>query len=242
MSWIETQFYQSLNAQSVLVVGLAFLGGMVSSVLPCTIAMLPVMVGYVGGYSEDSRVSVFIQASMFILGLATVMTVLGVVASLLGLTFGAMIGSGWYYFVGVLALLMGFNLLGIIHVPLPQFVTRYPETQTGRFIAPYLLGVTFGAASSPCGTPFLAGILGLMSSKQNILIGGASLFCYALGQGVLLLVVGLFTGLLKHMAILRHVGSVVNKLSAMVFMLVGVMLILAGTGSLTRILAFLGLF
>jgi cytochrome c-type biogenesis protein len=237
MSWIESQFYQSLNSQSAMVIALAFMGGVASSFLPCTIAMLPVLVGYVGGYSEDSKLAVFIQVSLFITGLAITMTILGIIASLLGITFGTIIGGAWYYIIGLLAIVMGLNLLGVFHIPLPQFITKHPDTQASKIIAPLLLGVTFGLASSPCGTPFLAGILGLISSEHNLLIGGASLFCYALGQSALLLVVGMFTGLLKHIATLRQVGNVINKLSAIVFIGVGLIIIATGAGLMPNIVA-----
>lgn len=241
MSSLESLLLQNLNTHSALVVGLAFLGGVASSFLPCAISMLPVLVGYVGGYASDSKWDVFVQAGLFIVGLALVMTVFGVSASLLGVTFGAFIGSGWYYAIGLLAIVMALKLLGVIHIPLPQFVTKLPESKSGRFVAPIILGAAFGTASSPCGTPFLAAILGFISREKNVLLGGASLFSYALGQGVLILVVGLFTGLLKHMAILRHVGSVINKLSAVLFIMVGLMLIAMGAGVWGKVLAFLHL-
>jgi cytochrome c-type biogenesis protein len=129
------------------------------------------------------------------------------------------------------------HLLEIIQLPLPQFVTKLPHSKPGVFLAPLVLGAAFGAASSPCGTPFLTGILGFISREQNWLLGGSSLFFYALGQSMLLLITGLFTGLMKQMALLRHVGSVITKLSATVFILAGVLLIAQAAGWLD-VLAF----
>lgn len=236
MSSLESLLIQSLSAHSILVIGLSFVGGIVSSVLPCTIAMLPVLVGYVGGHTCQSKWEVFLQVFSFILGLSVVMTALGVIASLLGVTFGTLIGSGWYYLVGLIAIVMGLQLLNMIHLPLPQFISKLPEHQAGKILAPFSLGVAFGIASSPCGTPFLAAILGFISQEKNLLLGGASLFFYALGQGALLLMVGMFTGFLKHMAVLRKVGGVVNKMSAFLFFIVGAMLIAQGAGVLSQIL------
>jgi cytochrome c-type biogenesis protein len=238
MSSLISAFQQTLHSNSFGVVGLSFLGGIVSSFLPCTIAMLPLMVGYIGGYNSNSKWDVFLQVSLFILGVALVMTILGVAASMLGVTFGGLIGSGWYYVIGIVAIIMGLQLLEVIHIPLPQFVTKMPETKSGKILTPFILGITFGTASSPCGTPFLAGILGLISQQGNILLGGLSLFFYALGQGMLLMVVGLFTGLLKHMATLRQVGAFMSKLSAYVFLLFGIGLIAQGAGLLGDILLY----
>lgn len=230
MQSLESTFLSTLNAHSYMVLFLAFAGGVVSSLLPCTVGMLPVLVGYVGGYTEQSRLSVLRQIVLFMLGFALVLTILGILASLLGTVMAALVGQGWYYFLGAVAIVMGLQLLDLIQLPLPQFVTRMPETGTGKILAPLALGAAFGAASSPCGTPFLTAILGFISREQNWVLGGASLFSYAFGQSMLLLIVGLFTGLIKQMAVFRHVGFVITKLSAAVFILAGLLLIAQAAG------------
>ncbi len=229
------------GARSIGVIGIAFVGGIISSLLPCAVGMLPVIIGYITGYGEDSKFKLFLQLAMFILGIAIIMTILGVAASVLGLTFGNVLGSGWYYTIGALAILMGLQLLEVIHLPLPQFVTKLPETNYGRYLTPLVLGMAFGTASSPCGTPFLLAILGFISHENDILLGGTSLFSYALGQGVLLMIVGLGTGMLKHMGTFRKVGSTLNKVSAVAFLLVGAMFIAQGLGVWNQFLQMLGL-
>lgn len=227
---LESAFLNTLNAHSYTVLALAFAGGVASSLLPCTVGMLPVLVGYVGGYTESSKPAILRQIVFFMLGFALVLTILGILASLLGTVMAALVGQGWYYFLGALAIIMGLQLLEVIQLPLPQLITRMPETGTGKILAPILLGAAFGAASSPCGTPFLTAILGFISREQNWLLGGLSLFCYAFGQSMLLLVVGLFTGLIKQMALFRQVGFVITKLSAAVFILAGLLLIALAAG------------
>ncbi len=244
---LQALFQAALAEQSLLLIALSFVGGVASTLLPCTIAMLPILVGYMGGYAETSnKWDVLIQVILFVVGLSIIMTLLGLIAGVMGITFGAWAGSWWYYGAAAIAILMGLVLLDILHFPFPQFIKQLPESGTGkqgvaRYIAPILLGMAFGAASSPCGTPFLAGIIVLISQVKNFLLGGASLFAYALGQGVLLVTVGLFTGLLKHQAQLQRVGTVITKMSAIVFILAGIILILEGSGVLADWLIQLGL-
>jgi cytochrome c-type biogenesis protein len=192
--------------------------------------MLPILIGYVGGYANLSRGRLLLQVLLFILGTSTILTVLGVGASLLGIAFGSWLGSGWYAVMGTLAVLMGLQLLGVLHIPFPQVIQKMPETRSGQLLAPYLLGLAFGAASSPCGTPFLTAILGFISRENDLWLGGVSLFFYGLGQGIIFLVVGLFTGLLKHLAMLRRVGAVINAMSGIVFIIAGLVLLLMATG------------
>jgi cytochrome c-type biogenesis protein len=230
MDSLQSAFLQTLNAHSYGVLLMAFAGGLASSLLPCTVGMLPILIGYVGGYTETSKWAVLRQIILFMLGFALVLTVLGILAGLLGTAMAALVGQGWYYFLGVVAILMGLQLLEVIQLPLPQFVTKLPESKPGRILAPLVMGAAFGAASSPCGTPFLTAILGFISREENWLLGGLSLFSYALGQSMLLLIAGLFTGIIKQMALLRHVGFVVTKLSAGVFILAGLLLIAQAAG------------
>lgn len=230
MPELQTLFLTSLSQHSLTVLLLAFLGGVMSSLLPCTVGMLPVLVGYVGGYTATSKLAILRQILLFMVGFALVLTALGILASVLGTAMAALVGVGWYYVLGALAILMGLQLLEVIQIPLPQFVTRLPESKAGDWLAPVLLGAAFGAASSPCGTPFLTAILGFISRENNWVLGGASLFSYALGQSMLLLVVGLFTGLIKQMARFRQVGSVITRLSALVFILGGALLIAQAAG------------
>ncbi len=231
---------QILTGHGGGVMAAAFAGGVVSSLLPCSLAMLPILIGYIGGYSkETTKGTIIIQACLFILGVACVLTTLGIITSLLGRAFGSLIGSGWYYLIGTLALVMGLQLLNVFHIPMPQLIKKLPDTKTGKFLTPLTLGLAFGLASSPCGTPFLSVILGLISQEHNWILGGLSLFCYALGQGTLLLLVGLGTGLLKHMATLRKIGFVMNYISGAAFILVGLYLFILGSGKLGDLLVFL---
>ena len=233
---LETYFQSALSEQSALIVLFSFLGGVASTLLPCTVAMLPILIGYMGGYAQtNNKQAVLTQSLLFVVGLAIMMTLLGLIAGGLGITFGSWVGSWSFYVSGAIAIVLGLQLLDVIQIPLPQVIKQLPEGGSekqglARIVAPIVLGMAFGAASSPCGTPFLAGIIVLISQANNWLLGGVSLFAYALGQGVLLVIVGLFTGLLKHQAKMRRVGSVISKMSGAVFILAGLVLLLEGTG------------
>jgi cytochrome c-type biogenesis protein len=223
-------------SQWLAVLGLSFAGGVVSSLLPCTIGMLPIMVGLIGGSQSATKRTVLLRCTFFILGLSTVMTALGVLASSLGLAFGSVIGDGWYVVIAILAIIIGLGMLGVLHLPLPPLLQRLPQTPAGNVVGPFVLGLAFGSAASPCGTPFLTGILGLISQQKQLALGALSLFVYGVGQGLLLLLAGLFTGLLKHLAVMRHVGQVLTKASGVLFMVSGVLILLQVWGVLGMLL------
>ncbi|MDX2084337.1 MAG: cytochrome c biogenesis protein CcdA [Candidatus Melainabacteria bacterium] len=233
---IEALFIQRvLNPEPGPVLLLSFLGGVLSSLLPCTLAMVPVMVGYIGAYGSLSRWAVFRQALLFVLGNALVLSVLGLTAASLGHTLTGITAPWLLAALGTVLVLVGLQLLDVLHLPLPSFVKQLPDLSALHraglgWLVPLCMGVAFGLSSSPCGTPYLVGILSLISRSQAVWLGGASLFVYALGQGLLLVVVGVFTGLLQHRARLLNLSRLLNTLSGLIFIALGLGLLVQSFG------------
>ena len=60
----------------------SFVGGILASLSPCSLAMLPLIIGYVGGYSKETPFRTFLQLCCFIFGTAIVFTIIGVFCAL----------------------------------------------------------------------------------------------------------------------------------------------------------------
>ena len=71
----------------------ALLGGIIASVSPCSLAMLPLVIGYVGGCSKETPFRTFIQLCCFILGTAVVFTIIGVICAVTGSVFASALGA-----------------------------------------------------------------------------------------------------------------------------------------------------
>ncbi len=176
--------------------GLAFLavfiGGLISAASPCVLAAIPLIIGYVGGYSKGDKKKAALYSLVFVLGLAITFTVLGAAASAVGsvLSFA---GRWLYIGLALIAIVMGLQLMGLINVPLP-FQKTHQIKSRGLWGA-FLLGLLTGTVSSPCATPVLAVILAYVSTQGNILYGGSLLFAYAVGRCALIFVAGLSLGL-----------------------------------------------
>ena len=89
-----------------------FIGGVLSSSSPCVLATIPLVIGYVSGYSEGDRRKAFLYSLTFILGLSLTFTILGAVASLIGGLFG-IISRTWYFIMGGIAIAIGLHLIGL---------------------------------------------------------------------------------------------------------------------------------
>lgn len=107
-----------IATNSTLALLIVFLGGLITSISPCILSIIPVMVGYIGGYSHESKRRGFFMSLVFLLGLSTTFSIFGVIASALGLIYGQF-GAQWYYVVAGVAILMGLNLLGILRINFP---------------------------------------------------------------------------------------------------------------------------
>jgi cytochrome c-type biogenesis protein len=169
-----------------------FIGGLISAATPCVLAAIPLIIGYVGGYSEGNKKKAALFSLVFVLGLSITFTLLGAAASFMGQFFGFM-GRWLYLGLAAIAVLMGLQLMGLVNIPLPFQKTRAVKTK--GLIGAFLLGMLTGTVSSPCATPVLAVILAYVSTQGDMLYGGSLLFVYALGHCALIFIAGLSVGL-----------------------------------------------
>jgi len=181
-----------------------FIGGLISAASPCVLAAIPLIIGYVGGYSGGDKKKAALYSLVFILGLSITFTVLGAAASAMG-QFLSFAGQWLYIGLAVIAVAMGLQLMGLISIPLPFQKTR--QVKSRGLWGAFLLGLLTGTVSSPCATPVLAVILAYVSTQGDILYGGTLLFTYALGHCVLIFIAGLSIGLTESIVSSRGIKN-----------------------------------
>lgn len=213
-------------------VGIIFLAGLLTSLTPCMLSMLPITIGYIGGYETKTRLQAAIQSTWFALGLATTLAGLGIVAAVVGQIYGQ-IGLGLPIVVSVIAILMGLNLLEALPFQLPSWGGMEWIAQglpTG--VKSYLIGLTFGLVASPCSTPVLATLLVWISATGDPVLGGALLLAYTAGYVAPLILAGTFTASIKKLLEVRRWSGWITPTS-------GVLLIGFGVFSLlSRVVSF----
>lgn len=183
MENLLNQLSQSLTENPLLAYLGVFFGGIISSSSPCVLATIPLVIGYVGGYSEGNRRKAVLYSLVFILGLSFTFTILGAIASLIGGLFGT-INQTWYFIIGGVAIAIGLHLIGIYNLNIPTPVNF--QSKRRGIVGALVLGVLFGIVSSPCATPVLALILAFVASKGEVIYGTSLLFVYALGHCALI--------------------------------------------------------
>ncbi len=189
-----------IQNQQGLAIAAVFLGGLLSAASPCVLAAIPLIIGYVGGYSGGDRKRAALFSLVFVAGLSLTFTALGAAASFMG-QFLAMTGTWLYIGLAILVVLMGLHMTGLIAVPLPFQKTR--EVKARGLIGAFLLGLLTGTVSSPCATPVLAVILAYVSTEGDILYGASLLFVYAVAHCAIIFAAGLSVGITESIVASR---------------------------------------
>ena len=179
----------TLAAQSLPVLALlAFIGGVISFVSPCTLPILP---AYFAFATQSGRSKIAANTVAFMLGVATMFSLLGASASAIGRLFVQnqelllIIGGAIVMVFGVMSLLgKGFTGVGSKQV-------SNPSNSPG---GSYAFGLTFSLGWSSCVGPILGVVLTLAASTGSVFQGMLLLFIYALGLGLPLVVVSTFFG------------------------------------------------
>jgi cytochrome c-type biogenesis protein len=158
-------FAQQDTANPLVLMPLAFIGGLIASISPCILAMLPLNLSYIGTRNITSRKDAFIKAGMFVLGNVIILSLFGLVSSFAGFVIVEYRGH-INVAVGAIILIMGLGLLGLIKIPLPQVNVG------GTNFGPFGVGLTYALVSSPCASPvlFLSSLLTGFAKQANLLM------------------------------------------------------------------------
>jgi len=210
-----------LQTVSLLGLTLVFIGGVITSLGPCNVAMVPLIVGFVGGAGRLPRRRAFLLSLFFVIGLALTYMLLGIAAALIG---GLIGGSSrwWYYLVAGVCFLIGLSMLGVVNFHLPMWFGGLRERVALKGMPGALvLGLVSGLVASQCATPVLAAILTYTMAEGEWIYGAVLLFVYALGRGVPIVLAGTFTGVLKQLQAFGRWEKAIEITSGIVILLVG---------------------
>jgi len=228
METLLNHLSQSLTENPLLAFLGVFVGGILSSSSPCVLGTIPLVIGYVGGYSEGDRPKALLYSLTFILGLSITFTVLGAIASLVGGLFGV-INRTWYFIIGGIAVAIGLNLIGLFEWNIPIPVQFQPKRR--GILGAFLLGLFFGIISSPCATPVLVLILTFVATRGEVAYGTSLLFIYALGHCALIFLAGTAAGFAESFIKSKGISNITiwgKRIGGFIVVFVGIYLFYFG--------------
>ncbi len=204
------------------IVGAFFIAGLLLSLTPCVLPMLPIVSSIIvgqGGYGGGggaalaggpstgrsvpvSRARGFTLAASYSFGMAIVYTAFGVAAGLAGEGLAAALQNPWVlgtFALGLVALSL--SMFGVYELQLPdalacRFTEAAQRIPAGRVASVCAMGGVSALIVSPCVAAPLAGALLYLSQTRDVWLGGTALFSLAAGMSVPLLLVGASAGAL----------------------------------------------
>lgn len=219
METLQESLAPLIESGGVLAFAGALVGGLLTAMNPCVLAMVPLIMGFVGGQKEVTVRRSFLYSLVFVFGfsaeLALLFTVMAAAAPYLR--------PEWMnYVVAAICILLGLHFLELFHLPIAVSQDRMPKC-TG-FVGALVFGFLFGLISLPCTGPALALIVSLIPVKGN-LFGGGLMLSYGLGHCALIVLVGTSMGVARRLIESKgaqKATKVLKKIAAVLIILVGI--------------------
>ena len=210
----------------------AFGAGALTSLAPCSLVTVPLLVGSAAGLTKDLPPSrrfgfTVLFSFLFALGVIISFSILAFLVAKLGFFFS--VAPFWaYVLAGVLALLFGLYSLGVLGEL--NKTALFGRLIKLRYVGIFLVGVVFGLVSTPCASAPLVAIISLAST-----LGGAQAYglvlVFALGHSLLLLFAGVCVGFTQRIAqnkALNHFSSLLTRFFALMLLGIGAYLLYQG--------------
>jgi len=171
--------------------------GFLTSLTPCVYPMIPITLAIFGARGENvSKRRAILLATMYVGGMGLTYSALGVTFALIGKQsdFGTQLASPWLVIPLVLLFLtLAASMFGAFELNLPSsWQARLNQVGGKGFGGAFAMGMVGGLIAAPCTGPFLAGLLAFVSTTGSVAGGGALLFTYAIGMGILFWILAAF--------------------------------------------------
>lgn len=201
----QDSFAAKLGGNLLVVVALAYLGGLLMSFTPCVLPMVPILTGIIAGGGENTTTRKgFLLALSYVAGIAVIYTLMGVIAAYIGsgVNLQAIFNQPKILipFI-ILFLVLASSMFGAFTIQMPSFIqTRLSDAsnnqRAGTYVGVGVMGALSALIVSACVAPVLIGALTFIAQTGNAVRGGVAMLAISIGMGTPLLLVGASAGAL----------------------------------------------
>lgn len=195
-AWLS-QLASAISANMWLAPLMALLAGVLTSMTPCALSSIPLIVGYVGGVGEKNTKKAFAYSAVFSAGTAVTFVALGIIATSAGRLMGTS-SPVWYMILGVLMMLMALQTWEVFNF-IPS-INLMGKSEKRGFIGAFAAGVLGGIFSSPCSTPVLIALLAIVAGNGSLAWGILLMLLYSIGHSALVMVAGTSVGFVQRIS------------------------------------------
>ena len=198
----QARLAQIISGSSLwIMIGTFFGAGLLLAFTPCVLPMIPILSGIIAGEGKDVSTSRGLSlAFSYVMGMALVYTVAGVVAAAAGLQLQATFNQPWVLalFSGLFVLLAA-GMFGMYDLQMPSAIQSRlagvsSNQKSGTVVGAFIMGAISSLIVTACVAPALVAALTVMAQSGDMVRGGAALFAMSLGMGAPLLAVGAAQG------------------------------------------------
>lgn len=195
-----SEFQNALGKGTLSALLFVFVVGFLTSLTPCIYPMIPITLAVLGARTKgQSKVKSFSLSFTYVLGIALTYSILGVTAAKTGALFGSALSN--VYVVTAIALLfvaMGLSMYGLFELQVPAIIRdKIGTAKTGSgYGGAFATGLIAGVVASPCVGPVLVSVLTYIAQTQNMVLGFMLLFTFAMGMGILFMILGTSSALI----------------------------------------------
>lgn len=197
----EDQASRLLKDGNLWLVVAGFFGfGLLLSLTPCVLPMIPILSGIIVGAKPRSKLHSFILSLAYVLGMALAYSLAGIAAGYSGqLLSSALQTPAVLSATALIFVLLALSMFGFYELKLPaalqdRVLGASSRFKGGQFFGVFIMGAISALIVSPCVAAPLAGALLYISQTHDVLLGGTALFALSIGMGVPLLLIGISAG------------------------------------------------
>ncbi|HEX7252420.1 MAG TPA: cytochrome c biogenesis protein CcdA [Thermoanaerobaculia bacterium] len=173
--------------------------GLALNLTPCVYPVIPLTIGFFGGQTPGNSGRTFRLASLYVLGMATMYSALGVIAALSGRLFGVALQSPWVLGgIAAVLVLLALSMFGLYDIRMPTGLTQKAGARAGAAGA-YGMGLLVGVVAAPCIGPVVLALLAFVAARGDAAFGFLIFFVLSLGLGLPYLFLGVFSGSLSRL-------------------------------------------
>lgn len=210
-----------------ITIAIALSAGFVSFLSPCVLPIIPGFLSYLAGSGAGetpSRKGIFFASVFFVLGFASVFSVLGVLLNTLLESVAYEATSILSKIGGAIIIAFGLSLIGILKIPFLEREYKFSVKKkfSSKYVTAFVFGAAFAAGWTPCVGAALGSILALAATNPGSSF--SLLFSYSLGLGLPFLLVGAFAGEAQKF-INRFAGALVwvNRIFGVLLVGIGIL-------------------
>ena len=190
------KFSQALSKGYFWAFLFVFVGGILTSFTPCVYPLIPITVSVFGAGESVGRLRSFLLSVTYVMGIALTYSILGIAVASTGAVFGQIMADP-RVIVPVCGILfaLGLSMLGVFELRVPYALQNKLNSVGGAgFAGAFAMGTVAGIIAAPCTGPALGAVLSYVATTESVFLGFWLLLTYALGMGLLFIVIGTFSG------------------------------------------------